>query len=103
MQLSSSTATRKCPRSPLPGLSKESMKAPEHYLTGPFLLDPFYRAAAYDEHFGVFRLADLAPASFRMSEYYKNWYRTCGYEDECGLFDKAVQRQLPQHFDWPHG
>ena len=58
------------------------------YLTGPFLLDPFYRAAAYDEHFGVFRLADLAPASFRMSEYYKNWYRTCGYEDECGLLIK---------------
>ena len=23
-----------------------------------------------------------------MSEYYKNWYRTCGYEDECGLLIK---------------
>lgn len=61
------------------------------YLTGPFLLDPFYRAAAYDGHFGVFRLADLAPSSFRMSEYYKNWYRTCGYEDECGLLIKLSE------------
>ena len=61
------------------------------YLTGPFLLDPFYRAAAYDERFGVFRLADLAPSSFRTSEYYKNWYKTCGYEDECGLLIKLSE------------
>ena len=26
------------------------------YLSGPFLLDPFYRAAAYDKQFGVFDL-----------------------------------------------
>ena len=72
-------------RWPLKGKYESTLST---YLTGPFLLDPFYRAAAYDEHFGVFRLADLAPASFRMSEYYKNWYRTCGYEDECGLLIK---------------
>jgi len=61
------------------------------YLTGPFLLDPFYRAAAYDERFGAFRLADLAPSSFRTSEYYKNWYKTCGYQDECGLLIKLSE------------
>ena len=67
---------------PLAGKAESSLTT---YLTGPFLLDPFYRAAAYDKQFGVFRLADLAPASFRTSEYYKNWYKHCGYEDECGL------------------
>ena len=67
---------------PLAGKQESSLAT---YLTGPFLLDPFYRAAAYDGEFGVFRLADLAPASFRSSEYYKNWYKHCGYEDECGL------------------
>ncbi len=55
------------------------------YLHGPFLLDPFYRAAAYDRQFGVFHLKSLAPAGFLDSEYYKTWYRNCGFVDECGL------------------
>jgi DNA-binding CsgD family transcriptional regulator len=55
------------------------------YLSGPFLLDPFYRAAAIDRRFGVFRLSELAPKGFKESEYYRSWYRNCGYQDECGL------------------
>lgn len=58
------------------------------YLTGPFLLDPYYRAAAYDRRFGVFQLKALAPVGFRDSEYYKTWYRNCGFIDECGLLIK---------------
>ena len=55
------------------------------YLTGPFLLDPFYRAAAIDHRFGVFHLRELAPTGFRDSEYYRAWYKHCGFQDECGL------------------
>jgi len=55
------------------------------YLTGPFLLDPFYRAAAMEQQYGVFHLRELAPAGFTDSEYYKTWYKSCGFKDECGL------------------
>ncbi len=54
------------------------------YVKGAFLLDPFYLAASRDRAFGVFRLSELAPKDFRSSDYYRNWYRNCGYQDECG-------------------
>jgi DNA-binding CsgD family transcriptional regulator len=53
------------------------------FVKGAFLLDPYYLAAR-DRRFGVFRLRDLSPRGFRESEYYKTWYRNCGYQDECG-------------------
>lgn len=53
------------------------------FVLGPFLLDPFY-VAATELRFGLFRLRELAPTGFKDSEYYKNWYRNCGYQDECG-------------------
>ena len=55
------------------------------FLQGAFLLDPFYLAAAEERRFGLFRLRDLAPTGFRESEYYRSWYRNCGYQDECGF------------------
>ena len=53
------------------------------FVKGAFLLDPYYQAAL-EERYGVFRLRDLSPAGFKDSEYYKTWYRNCGYQDECG-------------------
>lgn len=55
------------------------------FLAGTFLLDPFYKAAAEDGQFGIFTLNELAPERFRDSEYYHNWYRNCGFSDECGF------------------
>ena len=55
------------------------------FVKGPFLLDPYYLAATAEERFGVFRLRDLSPTGFKDSEYYKTWYRNCGYQDECGF------------------
>jgi DNA-binding CsgD family transcriptional regulator len=60
---------------------EESM---ERFLAGAFLLDPFYQAAKDKRQFGLFRLQELAPERFRDSEYYRNWYRNCGFSDECG-------------------
>ena len=54
------------------------------FVKGAFLLDPYYLAATADKQFGVFRLRDLSPSGFKESEYYKTWYRNCGYQDECG-------------------
>ena len=55
----------------------------ERFLQGPFLLDPYYQAAQAGR-FGLFRLDEVAPERFRESEYYRGWYRSCGYSDECG-------------------
>ena len=57
----------------------------DRYVKGPFLLDPFYRAAAIENRFGVFRLSTLAPNGFKESEYFRTWYHECGFSDECGL------------------
>jgi DNA-binding CsgD family transcriptional regulator len=56
----------------------------ERFIAGAFLLDPFYQAAQDQQRFGLFRLQELAPRRFRDSEYYRNWYRSCGFSDECG-------------------
>ena len=57
----------------------------DRYVKGPFLLDPFYRAAAIENRFGVFRLNTLAPSGFKESEYFRTWYHECGFSDECGI------------------
>ena len=57
----------------------------DRYVKGPFLLDPFYRAAAIENRFGVFRLSTLAPNGFKESEYFRTCYHECGFSDECGL------------------
>ncbi len=57
----------------------------DKFVLGAFLLDPYYLAGARDHRHGVFRLRDLTPKGFKESEYYKTWYRNCGYQDECGF------------------
>jgi len=69
-------------------LTDGSASTLDAYITGPFLLDPFYRAATIDHQFGVFHLRDLAPRGFTESEYYRAWYKHCGFLDECGLLIK---------------
>jgi len=54
------------------------------FVKGAFLLDPYYLAATQDNKFGVFRMRELAPSGFKDGEYYKTWYKNCGYQDECG-------------------
>ncbi|MEM1112253.1 MAG: helix-turn-helix transcriptional regulator [Pseudomonadota bacterium] len=54
------------------------------FVQGAFLVDPFYLAAVKERRFGLFQLRELAPEGFRDSDYYKNYYRNCAYEDECG-------------------
>ncbi|MFV8818569.1 LuxR C-terminal-related transcriptional regulator [Haliea sp. E17] len=57
----------------------------DKFVMGAFLLDPYYLAGSRDHKFGLFRLRDLSPKGFKESEYYKTWYRNCGYQDECGF------------------
>ena len=75
----------------------------DRYVTGPFLLDPFYRAATIDGQFGVFQLNELAPTGFKESEYYRTWYRDCGFQDECGLLIKLTDGFLNLAFGMTEG
>lgn len=56
----------------------------ETFLSGPFLLDPYYVAAARESRYGFFSLKQLAPRGFKKSEYYRVYYRYSGLIDECG-------------------
>lgn len=56
----------------------------DDYLAGPFLMDPFYKAACDGRGEGLLRLCDEAPDRFFDSEYYKAHYVRTGIEDELG-------------------
>jgi DNA-binding CsgD family transcriptional regulator len=49
--------------------SQVSKSALEAYLSGGYLLDPFYVACCHDHPTGVWRMGDLAPDSFFTSEF----------------------------------
>jgi DNA-binding CsgD family transcriptional regulator len=53
------------------------------YLSGPFLLDPYYLAAVDDRKFGFFHMSELVPDGFEETEYYKTYFLKSGVHDEC--------------------
>ncbi len=65
----------------------------DRFVRGAFLLDPYYLAAR-EGRFGLFRLRELAPAGFRDGEYYRSWYRNCGYQDEAGYLIATGQDEF---------
>ncbi|MGB1090603.1 MAG: LuxR C-terminal-related transcriptional regulator [Oceanobacter sp.] len=62
--------------------SSEMSDALQLYLQRCYLIDPFYNAIQNDGFVGVGRLSQLAPDSFRHSEYYQICYREFGLADE---------------------
>ena len=55
------------------------------YLNGTYQLDPFFRHAMSSQKGGMFRLSDIAPDRFFMSEYYVKYYQETLLSDEIGL------------------
>ena len=55
------------------------------YVSGPYLLDPFYTAAMDPKVSGVRRLRDMAPDQFYSSEYFRQHYELTGIRDEVGI------------------
>ncbi len=55
------------------------------YEPGPYLLDPFFRAAM-QRKLGFWRMRDLAPDRFYQSEYYRSYYFETGLAEEVGFF-----------------
>lgn len=60
------------------------------YQDGPYLLDPFYRAATLPRP-GLWRMRDLAPDRFFASEYYRTYYVQTRLAEEIGFFIPVEQ------------
>ncbi len=56
------------------------------YQEGPYLLDPFFLAAARPVAAGLYRMRDLAPDRFYQGEYFRNYYVQTGLAEEVGFF-----------------
>ena len=56
------------------------------YQAGPYLLDPFYLAAARQIGPGLYRLRDVAPDRFYQGEYFRNYYAQTGLAEEIAFF-----------------
>lgn len=54
----------------------------QDYLRGLYLLDPFYIASRERPHSGLFRLAEVAPEHFELTEYYQRYFRLNVVADE---------------------
>jgi DNA-binding CsgD family transcriptional regulator len=54
----------------------------QDYLKGLYLLDPFYIASRERSQSGLFRLAEVAPEHFELTEYYQRYFRVNVVADE---------------------
>ncbi len=55
------------------------------YQEGPYMLDPFFRAAKDQVESGLYRLRELAPDRFYQSEYFRSYYIKTGLAEEIGF------------------
>ncbi|MEM7122838.1 MAG: helix-turn-helix transcriptional regulator [Pseudomonadota bacterium] len=55
------------------------------YQEGPYMLDPFFRAAKEQVEPGLYRLRELAPDRFYQSEYFRSYYIKTGLAEEIGF------------------
>jgi DNA-binding CsgD family transcriptional regulator len=58
----------------------------DDYVSGPYLLDPFFHAALAGTKSGCYRLSSFAPDHFRQSEYYRKHYHRTKIGEEIGCF-----------------
>ncbi len=61
------------------------------YQAGPYLLDPFYLAAARGVAPGLYRMRDIAPDRFYQGEYFRSYYVQTGLAEEIGFCVAAGQ------------
>src|SRR5471032_1067340 len=74
-----------------PGVDGTPDQLFQDYLNGLYLLDPFYIASREHSRTGLFRLAEVAPEHFELTEYYQRYFRLNVVADEiqfnCQLAD----------------
>jgi hypothetical protein len=54
----------------------------QDYLRGLYLLDPFYIACREQSRTGLYRLSEVAPEHFELTEYYQRYFRVNVVADE---------------------
>lgn len=64
----------------------------QDYLAALYLLDPFYLAAIERQPTGFYTLTDVAPDNFRMTDYYRRYFRKNIVGDEVH-FNVAIDEQ----------
>lgn len=62
--------------------SDEYARHIDRYLSGPYILDPFYEASQRNIPAGAYQLQDIAPDDFTSSEFYRVYYKETGLKDE---------------------
>ncbi|KGF70090.1 hypothetical protein LL06_07680 [Hoeflea sp. BAL378] len=65
--------------------SRRARTVVDAYVSGPYILDPFYNTATDPQATGVKRLRDMAPDQFHKSEYFRRHYKLTGIRDEVGI------------------
>lgn len=60
------------------------------YVTGAYLLDPFYKLHLQGVNTGLYRLFDIAPDRFKQTSYFKVYYQKTTLIDEVAVFAKTV-------------
>lgn len=58
----------------------------DKYLSGMYVLDPFYTMISENTTSGIYRLREMVPDSFEESDYYQNYYAALKLDDEVGVF-----------------
>lgn len=59
----------------------------DKYFDGIYALDPFFTAMSRDTMSGIYRLKEVAPDSFKQSDYYNQYYQALkNIDDEVGIF-----------------
>jgi len=65
----------------------EHQRIIDKYIKGVYALDPFYTAISRQTQTGVYRLKEMAPDSFKQSDYYQQYYMQLkNIDDEVGIF-----------------
>jgi DNA-binding CsgD family transcriptional regulator len=63
------------------------------YLSGLYLLDPFWQACQNEISDGLYRLSDVAPDLFRQSEYFQKYSRDAIGDDEVQVILKLAPQE----------
>jgi DNA-binding CsgD family transcriptional regulator len=83
-----------------PSVVADALKADERkylygdYLSGVYLLSPFYQAALKCRAPDVVTLSQIAPDGFRRSEYFRVYFSRIGVRDMAGLFIPSADGQI---------
>lgn len=56
----------------------------DQFVSGAFLLDPYYLEASKNKTNGFFHIDEIIPPGFNESEYNRIYYKELGFVDECG-------------------